>query len=347
MPSTAVTTENELLTSTLRSFIKAKRSMQDRPVKFLDDLEKLGKRESTGGERIQIDWETNRHSQATRLTTGYEVINVTGQKVGTPGFEDWGEVVYPIISANREEWKNRGMAKRLDILERRTSVTWHQARQDAQRAYLQGGVSGWEDITPINGFDDTTGFLEDAAVGSQSNTLHGLARSSFATLPGFQNQVYDCAGSFSANGLIALDEVTSYIQELAGEGGTKLRGYMSIEFGNNLKRASRTYERFYSEKEWDGGKLIQIWNGTAMQALHDAHGLPRAGSVTTADPISCIFLDFSCIQVDAQKDYWFNTGEFRHGVNQLVKWAPLHIVSNLVAEYLGSSAVIYDADLWP
>lgn len=346
MPSTSFTTENELLTSTLRDFIQAEKSMQDRPTRFLDDLDKMGKRMSEGGESIQIDWETNRHSQPTRLTTGYEIINLTAQKVGTPGRDDWGEVVYPVVMSQSEDWRNRGKAKRLDILERRARVTFHGAREDLQKHFLQGGVSGFDDILSYNGFDNTDGMLEQDAVGSQTNTLHTLSRAAFATLPGFQNQVFDIAGSFSANGLDGLTDVSSRIKELAGEGGIKLMGYGSIEFMNNLKKASRTFEQFIDVEKYDGGKMVQVWDGIRLQSLADQLGLPNAGSVTTADPISCIIVDFASIYCDAQTGYWFDTGDFREATNQLVRWSPLHIVTQLLAEYLGSSGVLFDGNVF-
>ena len=67
---------------------------------------------------------------------------------------------------------------------------WRGMHTEHQDQIVLGGQTGWSAYNTLNGVDYTGasgGFLEAAAPGAQSNTIHGKARSSFTGALHFQN----------------------------------------------------------------------------------------------------------------------------------------------------------------
>jgi hypothetical protein len=201
------------------------------------------------------------------------------------------------------------------------------------------------DLVTLNGFDNTTGFLEQAAVGAQSNVIHGIPRA--ANLhPGFQNQRFDCAGSASANLLIGAYDVATRIKDLA-EGNPNANpdivGYISIACQNNLKRALNTNEQYLSEKELNGGRRVLMWGEWKLESNSD---LPDSGSITTGSPWSIAFVDHNALRFIAQKGAYFDLTEFDKPTGYDVQVAFMHLMGQHAGFYFGSSGVVYDAEVW-
>jgi len=302
----------------------------------------MGTEQETGGERLIIPLNFRRHSRTTQFSSGYEPVNMTIQTLGTPGGATWFDAVRPVVISGHEERINRGTYKVLDVLQERTKDTFNGMKLEFQQHLLRGDQPNMSDLEHLNGIDDTTdGFLEAAAVGAQSNSVMNVSKATYSFAPGWNNQWFDGGGSFSANGLIGLQDLTTRITELAGEGSLKLKGYLSIACANNLKRALRTFERYISEKEYDAGRQIMVWDGTGLEVLRD---LPSTGTNSTAAPMSALFVDWSSVKFVKQAGAYFDSGAFDTQSGYNVRASFLHLMGQLKTNYLGSSAIMTDAE---
>jgi hypothetical protein len=346
MPDTTLVVNNELLTSTAFKRLKDIRSQIDRPYRWVTEMEAGGKDVEEGGERLIIPFEMGRHSNTTRFSNGYEAIDLTAKPILTPGSQGWMDVVRPVLISGHENRINRGSREKIfSILDRRLKNTEQGLRAEFQQQALRGNVPAMVDLVSLNGFDNTTGFLEQAAVGAQSNVIHTIPRG--ANLhPGFQNQRYNVAGSASTLLLIAAYDVATRVRDLANGNPNampKVVGHISIECQNNLKRALNTNEQYLSEKELNGGRRVMMWGEWKLESNSD---LPNSGAVTAGSPWSIAFIDHNALRFVAQKGAYFDLTKFDTPVGYDVQVAFMHLMGQMAGSYFGTSGVVYGAEVW-
>lgn len=346
------TDDNKYLTTTARAIVNEMQDMNEYPAPFFmaqDEIHGKGKPREDGGSRVQVNVNFSEHTTGQQLSTGYEPISLTATDVGLPGFDDWMLAVQPIVIGPKERQYNQGKHKRVSILEKNTKAAY-----EAMKRYMHQRIFGhstgadlYTDLNTLNGFDYTTntGFLEENAVASQGNTIHGISKSTYASYLGWQNQRYDIAGSFNSSGLLALYTVNSILSSL-GKNLKSLRGYISVSGSAHLKRAVGSNERYLSEKEIDAGRMIYLWDGHRLELNRD---MPNAGTVTSASDQewTIAWIDHAFIKLFMQGDHYFKTGEFQNVSGKFGNtWAPISFWGQLIAEYLATSAVLYGGDTW-
>lgn len=334
-----LTYSDEELSTTAAAYLKNERAMQDINHPFLDDMI-AAKKTVEGGERLIIPWDVQRHSQTTQLSTGYEPVSLVANPVSTPGNQGWFYAIRPIIISNRDTIINRGASKQMDLLQSRVQDTERGLRAEWEDASLRGGVPTFSDHQTLNGFDDQTGFLEESAVGAQNNTVHAVSKATFATLPGFQNQNFDFAGAFGANGLTGLSDMIARIKDVTTE-RTQLRGYASIQGELNLKRVVQTQERYTTEL--DAGKQVLVYDGIPIKVTSR---LPNSGTVTTADPWTFLFVDWSAVRFIGQTGWVMNMDQFREISGHVTRAAFMHLFGQFTVEHFGSHAVGFDGEVF-
>ena len=349
MPTTSLTFDNQLLTTTLYAIIDEMKSQIDRPVLFVDNIEKNMETED-GGERLIIPLNFDRHSTTTQLSTGYEPINMTVQPLGTPGFATWGDWIRPVVISGHEERINRGKYKVLDILEERAKDTYNGMRLDFQRQLVTGDVTTLSDCNTINGSGtatsaaDTTGFLETLAVGAQTNTVVNVDKTAHQTSLGWQNQSLDLNGPPVSTGTTLIDGLYDQcvrIRELAAENASKLCIYGSLEMGIALKEQIQTFERYVDSKELDAGRTVMMFNGIPIELIRDVGNNGNPAALTETD-WGFTIIDHASIKWVSQSGYHFKTGEFVTQSGYDVRASFLHLMGQLKTNYLGSSSVLYD-----
>jgi len=337
MPTTSLTFDNQLLTTTLYAIIDEMKSQIDRPVLFVDNIEKNMETED-GGERLIIPLNFDRHSTTTQLSTGYEPINMTVQPLGTPGFTVWGDWIRPVVISGHEERINRGKYKVLDILEERAKDTYNGMRLDFQRQLVTGDVATLSDCNTINGTSDTTGFLEPVAPPGQTNTVVNVSKSAHSTSLGWQNQALDHGGAPATTSLIdALYDQCVRIRELAAENAAKLCIYGSLDMGIALKEQIQEFERYVDSKELDAGRMVMMFNGLPIELIRDV-----GNNGTGATGWGFTIIDHASIKWVSQSGYHFKTGEFVTQSGYDVRASFLHLMGQLKTNYLGSSSVIFN-----
>lgn len=344
MPSTTLTVTNQLLSSTTFQWSKDYRSQIDRPTEFVDDAEKMGMDEEEGGERMIIAANFTRHSNTTQLSTGYDAVDLAVNAPLTPGHEGWYDGIRPVVISGHEERINRGAAAKLKLAKVRYEDTVKGLELDFQLASLQGGMANYSDLRTFNGADDTTGFLEAVAYGSQTNVVHNLSKATYSTSVGWQNQFYDCNNSASTLLLQAMYDTHTRIKVLCSDPG-KLKWYISIATANNLKRALNTNERYLSAKELDGGRRVMMFDGTPISEVKD---LPSTGTNSTLKPWGAMLVSWGDVQFVAQKGFYMKDGSWfdLSPSGQEGRAMFRHLMGQWRARYLAASGVIVRSELW-
>lgn len=215
-----------------------------------------------------------------------------------------------------------------------------------------GGSSGW---STMNGIDRTWGFMEDEAVGSQTNSFGGLARSSYATVVGSQNQVQNAGDAFGSNGLNGLFSLVTSTKRHK-DIGTKV--FLASDAGmNNLKRSTQAYERYVSTKEIDPGLVIAMFQGIPVfQEPQMPVSTATGGSASNTNPMTFLLWDLDDIfpawaekvevDDDVIPDGFFGVSNVAKRVsgNQLVYVQNVACSGQMVALDVGSSGILHSGE---
>lgn len=343
-----LTLDDQYLSSTLQVFLKKEHiSLIDYELPFLAEQEAIhgkGKPSKEGGPKVLIPFESEEHSDTTQLSNGYEPINLSVRAIGKNGEEDWMDCIRPVVISNHEMRLNRGSeSKVIDLLELRTRNTLAGLRRQLHKRIWGVANSGLTDLNTLNGFDFATAFLESAAFGSQSSVVHNISKATYNTTF-WQNQRADGAGSFSANGLIGLDHIGIQARSIRDRGSKNQVWYASTSAIGHLKRAHRSNEQYVGDKEDGMGALILTYDGKRIRINRD---MPANSGLTTAtDPWSMALIDHDAIYFLSQAGEYFRAGDMKELSGFDCKAAPLHLMGQLVTEWLASSGVLFDAETW-
>ena len=347
MAVTPLSIGNELLSTTMHIVMKEWRDGAHTSTAFLEAQAREhgeGKPTQAGGTRIVIPLGFGEHSKTTRMQTGYERIDLSVEDVFVPAVYDWAHVVRPIAISSEEEMVNQGDAAILSILESRVKMTANALKREYVKNVVQGGVAGWEDWGTLNGLDSGSGFLEEDAVLSQTNSVGGVSKSTYSAKTGWQNQVYDGAGSFNSNGLAGLYDMMVEINSVSPSGNPSVILASRSGF-KNLKRALSASERYIDTAKLDGGRVSQTWDGVPIDV---EYFMPDSGTTTgTAgdNEISFYMLNLNDIHTLWDPKGYFDLGDFETVSGEYdVRAAKLRCRGQLIAKHLGSSGLAIGLD---
>lgn len=347
MATTALTIGNELLSTTMHIVMKEWRDGAHTSTAFLEAQAREhgeGKPTQAGGTRIVIPLGFGEHSKTTRMQTGYERIDLSVEDVFVPAVYDWAHVVRPIAISSEEEMVNQGDAAILSILESRVKMTANALKREYVKNVVQGSVAGWEDWGTLNGLDSTSGFLEQDAVLSQTNSVGGVSKSTYSAKTGWQNQVYDGAGSFNSNGLAGLYDMMVEINSVSPSGNPSVILASRSGF-KNLKRALSASERYIDTAKLDGGRVSQTWDGVPIDV---EYFMPDSGTTTGSagdNEISFYMLNLNDIHTLWDPKGYFDLGDFETVSGEYdVRAAKLRCRGQLIAKHLGSSGLAIGLD---
>jgi len=347
MATTALTIGNELLSTTMHIVMKEWRDNVHTSTAFLEAQARVhgeGKPVQAGGTRIVIPLGFGEHSKTTRMQTGYERIDLSVEDVFVPAVYDWAHVVRPIAISSEEELVNQGDAAILSILESRVKMTANALKREYVKQMVQGSVAGWDDWGSLNGVDSTSGFLEQDAVTSQTNSVGGVSKSTYSDKTGWQNQVYDGAGSFNSNGLAGLYDMIVEINSVSPSGNPSVILASRSGF-KNLKRALSASERYIDTAKLDGGRVSQTWDGVPIDV---EYYMPDGGTTTGSagdNEISFYMLNLNDIYTLWDPKGFFDLGDFETVSGEYdVRAAKLRCRGQLVAKHLGSSGLAIGLD---
>lgn len=332
--------------------VKEAKSLLDKDYRFAERM-LSGTQDDTGGTRLFIPIKVQRHSKGVNLANGLTPLDKTAKNMVT--VTQAGYAVYA-----RQAWwsitdtiQQRGPAKQLDYLKMLTEDMLMGTLSDYEQQTWIGQTDDpdvMNDVTPINGDDDSTGILESAAVGLQDNVVQSFNKATWATLFGAQNQAYDGLNSASAYAWAATNAINIRVaNHLKQAKSSDLRWWVSLEFAELWGRIMQPQERFVNVNAAEtGGK-------TSSQLEFTIHGrpatvmnnMPIAGTVTTASPWSAVLLDHANIYFRGQSGF----------VKKVVPWVDIPgtpgtmvtfelLAGQNVFEYLGTSGVAKKLQQW-
>jgi hypothetical protein len=276
--------QNDILSSTARARSKKALDNLFETVPLLDHIQKAGGVEIiNGGQRITRSAILAEHSNITQLATGYEAVSSSVADVlRSPEFE-WCDFVAPIVITKKEELSNKGERAVISIADARMKSVLGMLKREWELQAVRGTSTVLTEMETLNGIDNTTGWLEQNAFGAQTNTVGGLSKTTYAS-SNWQNQSFDVASNFSANGLGGMTELMIQTQIYAPEGTVDL--ILASPTSYRLYKSVLQAQERYMPKETvlDGGRLALAFNGALMYVENNL------GTGTAANP-SMYFLN--------------------------------------------------------
>lgn len=328
--------------------------MKHRPYPMVDDMMGPGAETQTGGERMIIPWEVEDHSEPTRIQTGFEGLSNLARPTMKPGHDSWGYIAQPVFISRRDELVTRGPAEIIKRWKTRVKNVEEHIRRSLElvgfRTAAAGGTylgqAAYLDWNSFNGDDQSNGFLEAAASGT--NTLHNVAKASYpaSSHPKFHNQWYDGAGSFSANGLNGLYEMIVKAIDLNGDiDPNRYKAYVSTAFATNLKRALRSAEQYVAMSDLDdAGRMAMTYHGVPLRI---SGRMPSTGSATTADPWSFVSIAWGDgVRFVGQSGAVMSLDPVVRIPGTLTQIAVFHLMGQLICPEPGLNSLMTDADAW-
>ena len=343
--ATGLNITDELLSSTLYLLAEDFRDNLHRSTALLDvheDVHGKGQPQVEGGTRYIEPLGFGEHSNATRMQTGYEKLNLTVADVLTPAVYTPAHTTMPIAISKDEEIKNRGEAAVISILDARTKAVMGAMRRNLLRKTVEGvDAGGFADWGTLNGITYATGYLEENAVLAQTNSVGGVSKGTYSAIPGWQNQVANINNSFNANGLQALVDLRVETAAVSSSGEPHI--WLASRQGmKNLKRSLRAFERYVDESKLDGGRMIQMWDGIRMET---EYYMPTDTGTHSTAVISFYLLNLDDIHYVFDSEGYFDVSPFEKISGEYdVRSANVRLYGQLVAKHLGSSGIAYDGE---
>jgi len=339
---------NDLLSSTLYSIRDGEVDELFQKVAFLDNCRKKGGIEyEDGGIKIQRPLSIAEHSSITQLPTGYEAVNLAVQDVLQPAVYEWADFVAPIVITKKEELENQGEKAIVKIVEARMRSVMGMLRRELNRQILTGGSTILTDINTLNG--DVGGFLEAVSTGSQVNTVGGVSKATFATTTGWNNQARDMLNSFSAEGILAMQQASIQASSVAPMGAIDL--VLLSEAGMaNYRRALFAQERYINETTLDAGRMQLAFGGAVVEqdielgVSYAGINFAPDGGFAGAGALTGYMLNFDAIKMCFHSDADFAVSAFEHVTGTTARAAQLYVKTQLIADHLGSNAILVRGD---
>jgi hypothetical protein len=324
---------NDLLSSTLYSIRDSEVDQLFRKTAFLDLVKAGGGIEyENGGIKIQRPLSVVDHSTITQLATGYEPVSLAVSDVLKPAVYDWSDFVAPIVITTKEELENSGEKAIVKILEARMKNVMSMLRRELNKQILAGTSTVLSNMSSLNGFTLTTGFLEEGApdAANQTNIVGGLQKS-VLNVPGWFNS------SIATTGDIVADLTSLYqdCNQFSPFGDVNAIIVNPATFAA-YKSALFTNERFMSGDKLDAGRLQLAFHAAVMEQDNE---MPTNGGVL-ADTYSAYMLNFEGIKMCIHSDADFALSPMEHISGTTARAAQLYFKGQLIADHLRGSGVL-------
>lgn len=305
MPTTTGV-QNDILASTLRILRDKYVDNTFKIIPLMDAIQTLGNVEDVdGGSYIDSPVILTDHSTITQLSTGYEAVSLAVKDPLRTATYSWCDAVAPVVITRKEELSNKGQRAVIRIAEARLKQTMGMFKREIEKQLIRGNSTILTDLQSLNGLDGATGWFEEGAFGSQTNSVGGIAKSDFPSA--WQNQVQD--GSFASNGLKKMQQLLIDCQQFAPEGDVDIILASPISYGL-YKDELQQLERYVSASEQRNmaGRLGLEFNGAAMY-IEPNLGFTGSGG---SNKMSMYFLNSQLFNVYFDRDAKFELSDMEN-----------------------------------
>jgi hypothetical protein len=337
MPTTTGV-QADILASTLRILRDKEVDNTFKIIPLLDAIERGGNVEDVdGGSYIDSPVILTDHSTITQLSSGYEAVSLAVKDPMRTASYSWCDATAPVVITRKEELSNKGERAIVRIAEARLKQTMGMFKREIEKQIIAGDSAILTDLQSLNGLDAATGWFEEAAFGSQANTVGGIAKSSFTT--SWQNQVQD--GSFSANGLKKMQSLLIDCQQFAPEGDVDLILASPTSYGL-YKDELQQLERYVSatEERNMAGRLALQFNGAAMY-IEPNLGFTGSGG---SNKMSMYFLNTRLFNVYFDRDAKFELGDMESISGYAAMSAQIAVRMQICTSNLSGHGILINAE---
>jgi hypothetical protein len=324
---------NDLLSSTLYAIRDAEVDQLYRKTAFLDLVKSAGGIEyEDGGIKLQRPLSVVDHSTITQLATGYEPVSLAVSDVLKPAVYEWQDFVAPVVITKKEELENQGEKAIIKIVEARMKNVMAMFRRELNKQILAGTSTVMSNMSSLNGFTLTTGFLEEGAPdpANQTNIVGGLAKNSL-NVPGWFNSSRATTGFINAD-LTALYQECNQFSPFGDVSAIIVNPATFAAY----KAALFDKERYMSSDKLDGGRLQLAFAGAVMEQDNE---MPTNGGVL-ADAYSAYMLNFEGIKMVFHSDGDFAVSPFEFISGTTARSAQVYLKAQLIADHLRGSGVL-------
>jgi hypothetical protein len=325
---------NDLLSSTLFAIRDAEVDQLYRKTAFLDLVKSAGGIEyEDGGIKLQRPLTVVDHSTITQLATGYEPVSLAVSDVLKPAIYEWQDFVAPVVITKKEELENQGEKAIVKIVEARMKNVMAMFRRELNKQILAGTSSVMSNMSSLNGFTLTTGFLEEGAAtpAGQTNVVGGLAKNTL-NVPGWFNSVKSISTLTALN-----DDMTELYQECNqfSPFGDVNAIIVNANLFASYKNILFERERYMSSDKLDGGRLQLAFAGAVVEQDNE---MPTNGG--GAATYAGYMLNFQGIKMCFHSDGDFAVSPFEFISGTTARSAQVYLKAQLIADHLRGSGVL-------
>lgn len=325
---------NDILSSTLRILLDEAVDNLYRSTPLLDQIRADGGLELfDGGSQLDVPLILAEHSSITQMSSGYEPINLAVQDALRQGSFGWCDFIAPIVITQREELSNKGDRAVLSIAEARMKSVMGTLRREWERQAVAGTSAILTDMLTLNGGASATGFIEGLAVGTQNNTVGGLAKATFSDL---NNQFINAGATLS---IPEMSNLMINCQIKTPDGTAPNLILASPLFYQTYKGLLFLNERYVDESTLDGGRLALSFNTAKMYV--DSF-LPAVSDA--AQPLSAYFLNTKFLKVGFDTDANFRMSDFETVSGYAARTANIYVRTQLYFHHLASQGVLVNGE---
>jgi hypothetical protein len=301
----------------------------------------------SGGSRVEQPVIFGEHSSLSVLNNGFEPVNMAVTDPFNAAKFEWANFTQPIVLSAVEKAANKGDLAVVNILESKMkNVMLGLKKQVNQQVII--GTGAINTLQTLNGngttavAPNTTGWFEGVAAATQSNTVGGLAKTTFRA-QNWYNQFFNSGAAFD---LSHLDQLMINAQ-LYHPGG---------KFPDIILMSPRCYAAFQAQQQsfvqyvsaTDRASLdadmVGMWRGAKIYVDPNLGFTANAGSGMGALPVSAYVLSSDMFQLYADTDGWFNLSEMLPVPGTATEAAMVFCRMQLVTGHLASHGVLINAE---
>ena len=331
---------NDILSSTLRIVKDQEVDNLFKSTPLLEHIRsKGGVEEVDGGSTVDRPLILAEHSSITQLSTGYEPVSLAVADAMRNASYNFCSFVAPIVITRVEELANKGDRAIVKIAEARLKSVMGMLKREFEKQTIAGSSAVLTDMSTLNGTvfggaGSTTGFFENVAFGSGTNTVGGISKTAFPTA--YQNQRTDAGGALSIADLTDL-----YIQcQIFSPTSAPNLILSSPNMYKAYKQLLFAQEFYMKETVLDGGRLALAFNGAMMYV--DPF-LPVTISAVPAT-ISAYFLNTDYLKLVVDKDANFELSDFEHVSGYASRSAQIMTRAQLVVDHLACQGLLTNGE---
>lgn len=277
---------NEQLATAAAARSKKLKTLDDTATPLLALLEKECKKPAEPSVRIQGQFDDgSNHSEPTRVATGWETLAMGFRPTHRMWWDQYAMVAQPAGITRRERYENSGNARVIDLYASRTENVQRHLRREFERQAWLGTSPAFADFNTLNGLDDTAGFIEPVAVGSQTNTIHNVSKATYAGRRTMSNLYYPGNGDASADLLIQMRQLDGEALMLEDQLGAGARPVMFMEYTilDFYRRSLSAFEQYQTAESAgkEAGQRVMVFGRNRIIALRE-NTLPGSGSTKWA-----------------------------------------------------------------